>query len=73
MCYVAVSTSEAAHAAPAGVPVRIGPTGSGKGLVVEHGGNAMRLKPIGIALIREENPDGLDNLRPGISQQISPR
>jgi hypothetical protein len=58
MCYVAVSTPEAAHAAPAGVPVRIGPTGSGKGLVVEHGGNAMRLKPIGIALILRKTRTG---------------
>jgi hypothetical protein len=59
MCYVAVSTSEAARAAPAGVPVRMGPTGFGrKGLVVEHGGNAMRLKPIGIALIVRKTRTG---------------
>ena len=50
--------TEAARAAPAGVPVRTGHTGSGKSLVVEHGGNAMRLKPIGIALILRKTRTG---------------
>jgi hypothetical protein len=44
------SGAEAARVAPAGVPVRTGPTGLGKGLALENGGNVMRLTPIGITL-----------------------